>query len=182
MYCEICGNYITEYQNPTIQEDEKAIVTKNSPTQHENKIKTEFHSVSIDSDIERNQRVLSLKVEFDGNEIYAIIDTGSNLSFVEYSLIKDKQHIKPKEQIIITGAGNDELVQIGTTELTIKINKFQYQIKAYVIKSLNCKLLLGNDFNIKYNLIVDFKNKNIRIENNNIIKNGYNMVQKEWKT
>jgi len=36
----------------------------------------------------------------------------------------------------------------------------------YVIKGLNCKILLGNDFNIKYNLKIDFKNKNIQIENN----------------
>jgi len=70
----------------------------------------------------------------------------------------------------ITGAENNELIQIGTTELIITINTRQYQIKVYVVEGLNCKLLLGNDFNIRYNLIVDFKNKNIQIIDNNSIK------------
>jgi len=74
--------------------------------------------------------------------------------------------IKPKEQITITGAGNNELIQIGKTELIITINTRQYQIKVYVVEGVNCKLLLGNDFNIRYNLIVDFINKNIQIDNN----------------
>ena len=78
------------------------------------------------------------------------------------------KEIKPKEQIKITGADNNELIQKGTTEVTITINTLKYQIKVYVIEGLNCNLLLGNDFNIKYNLIIDFKNKEIKIENNTI--------------
>jgi len=81
--------------------------------------------------------VLSIKIELDGNEKNAIIDTGSNLSCIDYSLIKNKQHINPKEQIIITGADNNELIQIGTTKLIITINSLRYQIKVYVIKGLN---------------------------------------------
>jgi len=164
MLCEICGNYIREYRNRPIQEDEKAIETKNN--KHNDRIKINNQNTNIDSDTDRKHRVLPIKIKIDGNEQNAIIDTGSNLSCIDYSLVKDKQEIKPKEQITITGDNNNELMQIGTTELIITINKLKYKIKVYVIEGLTCKLLLGNDFNIKYNIIVDFKNKNILIENN----------------
>jgi len=110
--------------------------------------------------------VLSIKIKLGGKEQNAIIDIGSNISCIDYSLITNKQVIKPKEQIIITGDGNNKLIQIGTTELIVTP---RYQIKVYVIEGLNYKLLLGNDFNIKCNLIVDFKNKNIQIDNSSII-------------
>jgi len=117
------------------------------------------------------QRVLSIKVEYEGNEKYAILDTGSNLSCIDYSLTKNKQLMEPKENIIITGADNTELKQLGRTQITIKIKNYHYLINAYVIEGLRCKLLLGNDFNIKNNVIIDFKNRKIQITNNTIPMN-----------
>lgn len=130
---------------------------------------------------ECGQRVLSMKVEIEGNEKYAILDTGSNLSCIDHSLTKNKQLIKPKENIIITGADNTELKQLGRTEIKIKINKDHYLIHAYVIKGLHCKLLLGNDFNIKNNVIIDFKNRNIQLNNKvmQMDKNWYDYNKKK---
>jgi len=50
MFCEICGNYIREYRNRPIQEDEKAKVTKNQLIQHKNEIKINNQNLSVDSD------------------------------------------------------------------------------------------------------------------------------------
>jgi len=126
MFCEICGNYIRECWNRPIKDNKKTIETKNQLIQHKNKIKISNQNISICSDTERKQRVLSIKIKLDDNEQNAIIDTGSNISCIDYSLIKNKQVIKPKEQITITGAGNNEQIQIGTTELIITINTRQY--------------------------------------------------------
>jgi len=145
MFCEICGNYIREYRNRPIQEDENAIETKNQLNQHKNEIEINNQNTSANSDTDRKQRVLSIKIKLDDNEQNAIIDTGSNLSCIDYSLVKNKQEIKPKEQIIITGADNNELIQRGTTEVKNIINTLKYKIKVYVIEGLSCKLLLGND-------------------------------------
>jgi len=41
----------------------------------------------------------------------------------------------------------------------IKINEKPYSIDDIVIKRLNCKLLLENDFNIKNEPTINFKNK-----------------------
>lgn len=114
------------------------------------------------------QRVLLMIVEIEGNEKYAILDTGSNLSCIDFSLTENKQLIKPKDNIIITSVDNTELKPLGRTEITIKIKNDHYHINAYVIEGLHCKLLLGNDFNIENNVIIDFKNRNIQIKNNTI--------------
>lgn len=77
---------------------------------------------NIKTNTERKQRVLTTKVEIEGDEKYAILDTGSNLSCIDHSLIKDKQMIKPKENVIITGADDTELIQLGKIKLKIKID------------------------------------------------------------
>ena len=79
------------------------------------------------------------------------------------------EHIKNEGKVFITGADNTELEQLGKTKLVVKINNNTYSIDAYVIKGLNCKILLGNDFNIKNNLIINFKHKNLELNNNDLI-------------
>jgi len=54
-----------EYQNRPIQEDEKAIETKNQLIQHKNEIKINNQNISVDSDTKRKQRVLSIKIKLD---------------------------------------------------------------------------------------------------------------------
>ncbi|CAI6351677.1 unnamed protein product [Macrosiphum euphorbiae] len=98
MFCEICGNYIREYRNRPIQEDEKAIETKNQLIQNKDEIKIKNQNTSVDSDTDRKQRVLSIQIKLDGNEQNAIIDTGSNLSCIDYSLVKNKQEMKPENK------------------------------------------------------------------------------------
>ena len=150
------NNYLNKHPNNLHLSNQNFVENKNK--NHDN----------IIINTECGQRVLSMIVEIEGNEIYAILDTGSNLSCIDFSLTKNKQLIKPKDNIIITGADNTELKQLGRTKITIKIKNDHYHINAYVIEGLHCKLLLGNDFNIKNNVIIDFKNRNIQIKNNTI--------------
>lgn len=42
-------------------------------------------------------------------------------------------------------------------------------MRTYLIKGLNCKILVGNHFNIKKKLIINFKDKNMELNNNVII-------------
>lgn len=83
---------------------------------------------------------MSVEVIFDN-----IIDTGSNISCIYYSFItnENSHKIKSKDRIRITGADNDELEQLGKMEIEININERWYRINVYVIKGLECKLLLG---------------------------------------
>jgi hypothetical protein len=140
--------HVQYYMNKYIDHTKCTETSTNTGTQYDNK-----------------HRVLSINVEHEGIEKHAIIDTGSNISCINVSLIKNLQCIKNKEQVTITGANNSKLDQVGKINLMIKINNQQYFIDAFVIKGLNCEILLGNNFNIKNNLIINFKNKNIKINN-----------------
>lgn len=122
-------------------------------------------------DQERKHRVLSIVVILDDKKIHAIIDTGSNLTCIDYSVITCKNVIKPKDNIMIIGPDKNELEQIGKTDFNMKINDINYFVKgAYVIKGLQCKLLLGNKFHIENELIINFKDKSLILNNNNIIQ------------
>jgi hypothetical protein len=69
-------------------------------------------------------------VEHEGIEKYAIIDTGSNISSIDMSLINDMKLVKNEEDIVITGADNTKLEQLGKIKLVVKINGNTYSINA----------------------------------------------------
>lgn len=127
------------------------------------------HDDIITTKAQYTQKVLSIIVEHEGTEKFAIIDTGSNISCIDHSLIDNMKHIINKNKVVITGTDNSKLEQLGKTKLVIKINNNKYSIDAYVIKGLNCEILLGNDFNIKNNLIINFKDKILKLNKNVII-------------
>jgi len=175
MFCEICGNYVRQYRNRPMQNDELTLNNNKYRTEHKNMTEIEINNNNNinnnnqHSDMERKQRVLSIKIEVDDIERYAIIDTGSNISCIDYSLVNNISQIKSKENIKITGADNSELEQLGKIDFKIKINKVTYIIDAFVIKGLSCKILLGNDFHIKNNLIINFEDKYLTLNNDIIL-------------
>jgi len=76
---------------------------------------------------------------------------------------------------------------MGTTQLKINILETEYEINAYVIKGLTCEFLLGNNFCLKYNLVIDFDNKTINFKTGDSINmdkiwveyNGVTNIEKE---
>jgi len=64
-----------------------------------------------------NTRVLLIIVEHEGIEKYGIIDTRSNISCIDISLINDTELVKKEEDIIITVADNTKLEQLGKIKL-----------------------------------------------------------------
>ncbi|VVC33688.1 Aspartic peptidase domain [Cinara cedri] len=113
----------------------------------------------------KEDRVLSIFIELYGITRSAIIDTGSNISCIDVSLLNDTACIKRDMpfRIILISANNTILEQLGVTDLQIKINNYSYIIRAYVIKELNCKIVLGNDFNITNNIVINFEEKRISL-------------------
>jgi len=107
--------------------------------------------------------------------LLTLIDIGSNISCIDISLINDTELVKNEKDFVITGADNNNLEQLGKMKLVVKINGNTYSINTYVIKGLNCKILLGNDLNIKNNLIISFKDKNLELNNDVLIS-----MEKLW--
>lgn len=126
--------------------------------------------LSRDTKAARKQRVLSIDIELNGFNRPAIIDTGSNISCIDVSLLNGTENIKKEKGITITGADNTVLELLGVTNIQIKINNYSYLVHAYIIKGLSCKILLGNDFNITNKIVINFQEKQIILtENDNII-------------
>ncbi|KAE9534032.1 hypothetical protein AGLY_008768 [Aphis glycines] len=83
-------------------------------------------------------------MQFENKIEHAILDTGSNISCIECSLIKNKEEIIPE--------------------------KIKYEIKAYVLKGLICGFLLSNNFCFKYGLVIDLGKKEIKFNTRDSIK------------
>jgi hypothetical protein len=76
---------------------------------------------NIEIEYGNKHRVLSINIEHEGFKKHAIIDTGSNISYIDISLIKNLKCVKNKEQVTITGANNTKSEQLGKIDLMIKI-------------------------------------------------------------
>lgn len=120
--------------------------------------------------IKKKNQVLSIEIQFQNKKEQAIIDTGSNISCIEYSFIKNKNLITPEKQTTITRADNSILENMDTIQLKINILGTEYEINAYVIKDLTYEILLGNNFCLKYNVVIDFNNKVINFKTGDSIK------------
>lgn len=53
---------------------------------------------------------------------------------------------------------------MGITKIQIQINNNYFDINTHVVKNLSSTIILGNDFLIKNNALIDFKNNNINIQ------------------
>ena len=131
---------------------------KNNFGQNNNELLTKLDN------IKKKNQVLSIEIQYQEKIKQAIIDTGSNISCIEYSFIKNKNSIKPEPRTMITGADDSILKNMGTTQLKFNILGTEYEINAYVIKGLTCEFLLGNNFCLKYNIVIDFDNKTINFK------------------
>jgi len=113
---------------------------------------------------------LKVIIQYDHQSVYGTLDTGCNFSMIDYSLVKNKEDIVPGTEFDLqTGNGSKSKLE-GEILLKIKINGYEYEINAFVLKGATFNIILGNDFFFKYGLIVDYKKKEIRFDNGDSIK------------
>jgi len=55
---------------------------------------------------------------------------------------------------------------VGISKIQIQINNNYFDINTHVVKNLSSTIILGNDFLIKNNALIDFKGNNIILNNN----------------
>ncbi|CAH1709004.1 unnamed protein product [Aphis gossypii] len=97
------------------------------------------------------------------------IDTGANICCIRQELLTNEYTIMPSAMQLL-GADNKPISAIGITKIKININNKNFDVDIHVVKNLSSLIILGNDFLIKNNALIDFKNNNI-ILNNNINNN-----------
>ena len=113
-----------------------------------------------------------IKTNLSNNILKACIDTASPITLVRLGSIECLTKIFPQFKIGINGITKDNLYTEGTAKLEIFIGNEVLSIIAQTIKNENSNLsydiLLGTDFQKKYNLLIDWQDEitTIRTERN----------------
>lgn len=120
--------------------------------------------------LKRGETVLKLvELEFESlGKINCLIDSGSCVSVVKNAVVFNKCNLrKLKKPITIVGIGNAKTSVSHFVEVVFgeKINNFLVVPDSFNISQ---EMLLGNDFLIKQNVEINFKNNTIRVNKQNL--------------
>lgn len=103
---------------------------------------------------------------FDFKEINILLDSGANVSCVNSELLNARQW--EKTEVLLTTAGKTSLKVLGKTAITFTVAHKLFTHTVYVVKDLNCSMLLGNDFLKSYGVILNYEDNTITISHSGV--------------
>lgn len=101
------------------------------------------------------------------NQTYtALLDTGASISCISEQLMQElrMKHINTNANQFVRSISGSFLKVIGETEINFIIDSCLLNNTFVVIKDINQKLILGQDFFHKYNVVIDFHNNCITLK------------------
>lgn len=113
----------------------------------------------------RKANALYILAKLNDQPIQVTIDTGANINCIRPDLI-DTNNIKISHRYQLSGPDQTPLQLLGTTNITLQIDKHQFHITACVIKNLSSTIILGNEFMSKNNAKINFKKQTLTLNNN----------------
>ncbi|KAF0716453.1 Uncharacterized protein FWK35_00025892 [Aphis craccivora] len=108
---------------------------------------------------------LFIETKFNNTTLPITIDTGANICCIRQELLPNNYTITPTT-VKLSGLDNKPLCVAGITKIQLKINNNYFDVNTHVVKNLSSTIILGNDFLIKNNTLIDFKDDNIILNNN----------------
>lgn len=93
-----------------------------------------------------------------------ILDTGSGLSIIDQSLVKDNK-INYSHNILLTAATGHNLNFIGFTNINLQLGNLIFSHKIAVVKNFKHKILLGSDFFNKSGAVLNYQNNTLILTN-----------------
>jgi len=106
-----------------------------------------------------------VEAQFNNITLPITIDTEANICCIRQKLLPS-DYIITSSTLQLSGPDNKPLCVVGITKIKIKINNNYFNIDAHVVKQLSSAIILGNDFLLKNNALIDFKDSNIILSNN----------------
>ncbi|KAF9762569.1 hypothetical protein NGRA_1920 [Nosema granulosis] len=103
---------------------------------------------------------IEVRVHLDKMSDTAILDTGSNRNYISETVVKEWKLNVQEDQKITTIYGNstESVSKYSTTQrCKIEGSKRTYNIKFYVLKSLPVPMILGNEFLINNDIVLNLK-------------------------
>ena len=117
---------------------------------------------------------LYIPVNFRGQVLSCLIDTGASLSVLSTRIWENSDLCKPVrlhsyDKAIVTASGNTLDVS-GTTTIAVKIGYFDYRVEG-IIADIENDMLMGLDFMKQYNCALDIVNNVLTINEEKLTLN-----------
>ena len=117
-----------------------------------------------------NIKGTEILIEINGQKCKAILDSGSDFSLINHSLSTNLNLTKKTRNIpiVFKSIGGDEIESIHSSITDMKIEgiiKKSFIIELLFIPTTINEIILGKDFLVKYNVILNFHNQCIIIDN-----------------
>jgi hypothetical protein len=134
---------------------------------------------SLDENIEQNNNLLFLKVKANEIDVISLVDTGSEVSIIDYRLsLRLACDIFPYDGPQLKAVNGSSVRALGRTFIDVRVPEklCNRKICPIVVKNFDFDLLLGNDFNKNAGLVIDCS-KNIKKFNSKNSIASHNMFQ-----
>lgn len=107
-----------------------------------------------------------IRVEVNGHEIEALVDTGSTITLINGNLLKElhNQNVVKRTAKTYKTANNGELRTIGLVKLAVKMNDINIGITAEVAESICASIILGRDWCYQHDVVIDFRRRLVTMQ------------------
>ncbi|EQB61438.1 pol polyprotein [Vairimorpha apis BRL 01] len=105
---------------------------------------------------------LILETYIEGQKVKALLDTGAQKTFIDYDLAEKLNKTKREEKEVLVETANKQGIKLNeVVDTTINFKDIQknFNISPYVFKNCATDIILGNEFLLNNEVILDFKNK-----------------------
>ena len=101
----------------------------------------------------------------ENTEVYMMLDSGSSVSLIQESVLKDlatKKESPPTGLTLVSATGED-IPALGCVSVTISVGTLQVTHPLIIVPSLIASVILGLDFLQKHGLVLDFTVSPVKI-------------------
>lgn len=163
--CQLCNKYGHSATNcHSTNNKSKKLNTRLNTSDNFSPLITDISKQNMNR-INYKPDALYIEAKFNNTTLPITIDTGANICCIREELLPNNYTITPTT-VQLSGPDNKPLYVAGISKIQIQINNNYFDINTHVVKNLSSTIILGNDFLIKNNALIDFKDNNIILNNN----------------
>lgn len=111
-------------------------------------------------------------------EVHGLIDSGCDPNVVQTSKLPQESKITSISSPVCAASPSIPLTYHGNTTIKLDINGFEYHEPAKVVDEIESEVILGMEFLVKHEAIMDCKKGEIALKDGNVLKMNHNYLEK----
>ena len=145
----------------TVSQTEKPAI----PNEPQNRAKNKTDTASLN-------RNLLITGELETHPVNLLIDTGACVSAIDEKLVKEIHGIGYSAKMTdgplpsVSTISGERVPVLGQIQLPLKLNGVMYNSQFHVIPNFPYEAILGHDFLLKNDAVIDLRNKCVSLKNN----------------